>query len=93
MDALGVAPRRHAPALARKKLRQALKANRHVVKYLCGAAECPHVPVDAYALGSEEEAIFCAQMLGAAWEAASGALPWLRTNAGTKIKPRRRRRR
>jgi tetratricopeptide (TPR) repeat protein len=78
--------------LARNRLREAVRANRHVPRHLSGKAEMPDILPDAYALGSVEEAIFCADDLGEAWLATPGAERWLAT-AKPRTKPKKHRRR
>lgn len=76
---------------ARKRLREAIRANRRVPDYLTGEVEMPEVLPESYAVGSEEEAILCADTLWEAWEAAPGALHWLEDHS-VKAKPKKRRR-
>jgi tetratricopeptide (TPR) repeat protein len=81
-------------AQARERLRDAVKANRHVPKYLSGKAQISEALPDAYSFGSVEEAIFCADELFDAWKETPGALPWLLTSvAGRKTRASKRRRR
>ncbi len=77
---------------ARESLRQAVRANRRVPKYLTGEEELPDDDPPGYALGSEEEAVICAHALGAVWRSTPGAGQWLatRTPAGKSRKRRRR---
>ena len=79
---------------AQERLREAIKINRHVPKYLTGRAEMPEMLPDSYAFGSAEEAMLCADDLGEAWRLTPGADRWLLTFA-PKPKtgaPKRRRR-
>ena len=79
---------------AQERLREAIKINRHVSKYLTGRAEMPEMLPDSYAFGSAEEAMLCADDLGEAWRLTPGADRWLLTFA-PKPKtgaPKRRRR-
>ena len=71
-------------AAARASLRQALGGNRRVAKYLIGKPELPHDDPPSYALRSEEEAVICARALAGAWQATSGAVEWMRTEAYRK---------
>lgn len=74
---------------ARARLREALRANRRVSKYLASGAELPGEAPAAYALGSEEEAIICARALCDVWRATPGAEPWLvRWKSGGKSRKR-----
>ncbi len=77
---------------ARARLREAFRANRHVPRYLTSAVEFPGALPASYALGSEEEAVICADELGDAWRATPGAVGWLKASQ-PKGKPRTRRRR
>jgi len=77
--------------LARERLRGALRANRHVPRYLTGKAEWPVPLPGSYALGSEEEAVTCADELGNAWRATPGAEHWLNAVKAKKKSPARRR--
>jgi tetratricopeptide (TPR) repeat protein len=72
---------------ARDLLRDAIRTNRHVPAYLCDDVEWPGPLPSSYAPGSEEEAVLCAEELGAAWQATRGAERWLRTQ-----RPKRKRR-
>jgi tetratricopeptide (TPR) repeat protein len=81
---------------AKERLRQAFRANPHVPKYLAGKAELPEMLPDAYAFGSEEEAILSADALEEAWQATPDAERWLQTSqpkAKAKQKPHPRRQR
>lgn len=78
---------------ARRRLREALQANRHVPPYLTGEAELPDATPASYALGSVEEAEICAEELVDAWEDTPGAVRWLadhRRTTGTSRKRRKR---
>jgi len=74
---------------ARERLRQAIKANRHVPKYLTGKAEIPELLPDSYSLGSAEEAVLCAVELFDAWKATPGADRWLLSSTPAKPKTHR----
>jgi tetratricopeptide (TPR) repeat protein len=79
---------------AQKRLRAAVKANRHVIAYLSGKAPIPDMLPDSYALGSNEEAILCADGLFEAWRVTPGADRWLSAaKPRPKRKPQARRRR
>ena len=65
-------------ALARKRLRTAVKANRRVPAYLTGQRELPLQPPTFYSLGSDDEAIICADDLIPLWEDTPEAVAWLR---------------
>ena len=78
--------------LARGRLREAVRVNRHVPKYLTGKTEWPGPLPASYAFGSEEEAVLCAHELGDAWRTTPGADAWLKASS-PKGKSRTRRRR
>ena len=69
---------------ARERLREALRANRQVPRYLSGTDEWPEALPEHYALGSEEEAVICAAELGDAWRATPGAEAWLSGRASAR---------
>jgi len=71
---------------ARQRLREAIKANRHVPEYLSGKAAIPDVLPESYSLGSVEEAVFCADEFFEAWGATPGADRWLLSS--TPVKPK-----
>lgn len=78
--------------LARERVREAIRANRHVPRYLTGKAKWPASLPASYALGSVEEAVICAHELGDAWRATPGAENWLTARKPKKkSRPRRRR--
>ena len=79
-------------AAARRRLRDAVRANRHVPRYLTGTAAMPDLLPESYSLGSVEEAILCADELIDAWRKTPGAVPWLLA-APLKKPPKTRRRR
>jgi tetratricopeptide (TPR) repeat protein len=62
---------------ARKHLQNALSVNKHVAQYLLGYEEFPDFLPSSFSLGSEEEAIICADMLINAWDDTDGAIEWL----------------
>jgi tetratricopeptide (TPR) repeat protein len=64
--------------LARRVLRAALKANRRVAAYLTGQRDLPVDLPSHYALGSDEEAVLCADDLMAPWAVTPDAVRWLR---------------
>jgi hypothetical protein len=83
---------------ARERLRAALRANRHVAKYLTGKSKEPETLPESYAFGSAEEAMLCAHDLGPAWRATPGADSWLiastpKPKPKAKRKPQTQRRR
>jgi tetratricopeptide (TPR) repeat protein len=79
---------------ARDRLRAALRANRHVAKYLTGKSKEPETLPESYAFGSAEEAMLCAHDLGPAWRATPGAVRWLNdSRPKSKRKPHTRPRR
>jgi tetratricopeptide (TPR) repeat protein len=74
---------------ARERLRDAIKSNRHVPKYLTGKAEMPDVFPESYSLGSAEEAVLCANEFFEAWQVTPGAERWLLSSAPPKPKTHR----
>jgi tetratricopeptide (TPR) repeat protein len=64
--------------LARKQLRAAVKANRHVPRYLAGQRELPDILPETYTWGSDDEAVLCASELRGPWTATPDAVAWLR---------------
>jgi len=66
---------------ARECLQAALRANRHVPKYITGDAEWTDAEPAEYAPGSREEAYICDGDLGEAWRTTPGAIQWLRAQA------------
>jgi len=64
-------------ATARSHLKKALSVNRHVRKFLLGYEELPDFLPPGYSLGSQEEAIICAEQLIDAWQATAGAVEWI----------------
>ncbi len=67
----------------------AVRKNPFVPPYLSGKSPLPDVKPACYSLGSEEEAIICADMLGRAWMAHPEALAWLGSQANTPPATRR----
>lgn len=78
---------------ARARLRAAMRSNRHGVRFLLADPSTYDADVDAYALGSEEEAIVCACELGEAWRRTPGALAWLRAAGAGRGKTGKKKRR
>jgi tetratricopeptide (TPR) repeat protein len=76
--------REGASRAACASLREALRANRRVPKYLTREEELPDLAPPSYSLGSEEEAVICARALGEVWQATPGAGPWLATEVPRK---------
>ncbi len=58
-------------------LDDALYANSRVVDYLFGIREAPETLPDCYSLGSDEEAVLTAFLLGEAWYATPDAIEWV----------------
>lgn len=65
-------------ANAKKMARKAHKENKWVRQYLVGKKKVPNRTVDSYALGSVEEACYCFDTLGVAWELNPEAIQWLK---------------
>lgn len=57
--------------------KSSLSVNKYVPQYLLGYEELPQFLPLSYSLGSEEEAIICADLLIAAWDDTPGAIEWL----------------
>jgi tetratricopeptide (TPR) repeat protein len=76
-------------AAARDRLREALRANRRVARYLAGAAALPDQDPETYAFGSEEEAVIAARTLAEAWSATPGAAAWLAGGGGRRARRKR----
>ena len=70
-----------------EQLKQAVAANPYVPQYLRGDADIDRDP-DEYSIGSNEEAIICANECGFVWQEIPGAMDWLRAQAA-KPSPRR----
>jgi tetratricopeptide (TPR) repeat protein len=77
---------------SRERLREAVKANRHVPSYLTGKAAIPEVLPDGFSLGSLEEAMICADEMIEVWNETPGAIPWLLAVAPKQQSKKRRRR-
>jgi tetratricopeptide (TPR) repeat protein len=80
-------------ARAQACLRNACRANPHVVDYLCAPETIPLEGPPHFALGSREEAAYVAGELHAAFAATPGALDWIRTaglSRGSRRGPRAR---
>lgn len=63
-------------ATARRHLAKAIQVNPHVADFLLDDEPLPPLP-QGYSLGSEEEAVVCADLLQTAWDLTPGALEWL----------------
>ena len=79
-------------AAAAARLRDALRANRRVAKYLHGADPLPAQDPETYAFGSEEEAVIAGHRLVEAWQATPGAAEWLSAAAEGRRGGKKRRR-
>jgi tetratricopeptide (TPR) repeat protein len=79
-------------AAAAARLRDALRANRRVAKYLHGADPLPAQDPETYAFGSEEEAVIAGHCLVEAWQATPGAAEWLSAAAEGRRGGKKRRR-
>lgn len=72
---------------ARKLLKAARRANKHVVAFLTGKKDMPPEPPPYYSPGDEDDAVlYVANHLGA-WKATPGALTWIK--GATARKPRK----
>jgi tetratricopeptide (TPR) repeat protein len=65
---------------ARRLLKAAQKANKHLVAFLVGDKHPPSELPDYYSMGDENEAIHYVAGFLPAWKATPGAVPWLRAN-------------
>ena len=63
---------------AAKALKEARKTNRHVEKYLTGKKRLPKDVPGHFGFGDENEAIICADAIGAAWKQQRQAVAWLK---------------
>lgn len=66
---------------AERALKHARTGNRFVELYLTGRKKIPPKMPDYYSFGSQEEALICVDIIGAAWAAHPEALAWLRSSA------------
>jgi tetratricopeptide (TPR) repeat protein len=73
-----LALRRQDQPAARRLLRAAMKANRRVPAYLAGLRDLPPELPSHYAIGSDDEAVLCADDLMEPWSDTPGAAAWLR---------------
>lgn len=83
-------------AEARRRLSDAVRANRYVLEYLTADRTMLNRPIDSYTFGSDEEAIVCSEHLGEAWRRTPGAVAWAKQASpggprGRKKSKRRRR--
>jgi tetratricopeptide (TPR) repeat protein len=76
-----VSLRKNDRRLARTRLRAALRANRHVPKYLTKQRALPEFLPEEYVWGSHEEAVLCALDLMDAWQSTPFATAWLKAEA------------
>jgi len=77
---------------ARERLRQAVRANRHVPACLLGKKTWRGSLPASYGLGSQEEAAITEDLLGDLWRATPGAERWLAAHASASRSRKRRRR-
>ncbi|HWE36167.1 MAG TPA: hypothetical protein VG406_06310 [Isosphaeraceae bacterium] len=73
-------------AAAKKRLKEAKKANKHVPAYLLGEKPMPARPPGYYGLGDDNEAVLYAAAALSAWKSTPGAVAWLRAAAPKKRK-------
>jgi hypothetical protein len=79
-----------AGATAKKKLRAALKTNKHVADFLIGVETLPPRLPASYSPGGRDEAALYAAGFLAGWKAVPGAVDWVTAEAPTpKLKPPR----
>ena len=62
---------------ARNNLKKALDINKYVPRYLLGDEAFPPIVPAGFSIGSEEEAVICADMLIDAWNETPRAIEWL----------------
>ncbi|HUG80325.1 MAG TPA: hypothetical protein VML01_01585 [Bryobacterales bacterium] len=62
---------------ATRSLKEARKQNRYVEPYLSGKKRIPDVDPEFYTVGTESEAIVCANLLAAPWSLHPVAVAWL----------------
>jgi tetratricopeptide (TPR) repeat protein len=77
---------------AQERLRQAVRANRHVPACLQGKKTWPGPLPASYGLGTREEAAISEDLLGELWRNTPGAARWLATHASASRSGKRRRR-
>jgi hypothetical protein len=77
---------------ARERLREAVRANRHVPACLQGKKTWPGRLPASYGLGTREEAAITEDLLGELWRNTPGADRWLATHASASRSGKRRRR-
>lgn len=70
---------------ARRVLRHARSANRHVEAYLSFKKQLPRTLPDSYSFGSEEEAVHCSFCLLEAWGKHPPAVVWLRAGGPSAL--------
>ena len=58
-------------------LKEALKANSHIPKYLSGKKRLPRSMPGSYRLGSLDEAVIYVDLCGKCWKDTPGAIAWL----------------
>jgi tetratricopeptide (TPR) repeat protein len=80
-------------AESRSRLAAAYQCNRRVRKFLLGNADLPEDQPDSFRIGSEDEAVIVACELIDDWQAAAGAVAWLKAQTQTTTKRRKKRRR
>lgn len=74
-------------ASARRRLREAMKHNPHVVPYLLGQRRMPRTLPEMIGLGDKDEAVAYVAEFGSAWRDTPGAMEWLRaTSQGERHK-------
>jgi tetratricopeptide (TPR) repeat protein len=69
--------------LARRRLRAAIRSNRHLAKYLAGQRELPDDLPAVYTIGGPDEAAVFASHLIDAWSSTPGAVDWLHAELRT----------
>ena len=77
LEALSIYRRDGDTPLARRRLKRAIRSNRHVPDFILGRRGLPENDPGAISLGGEDEAACCAAELEEGWRATPGALDWL----------------
>lgn len=73
---------------ARKELKIALKSNKFVPEYITGKKPIPRFLPDRITMGGEDEGFCCASRFLPAWKRVSGAIEWLKEQAGIRTYPK-----
>jgi tetratricopeptide (TPR) repeat protein len=88
LEVLSLYRREGDTPLARKRLKHAVKSNKHVPDFLLGRRESPLDECGIFSPGEEDEAACCATELEDGWRATPGALAWLEEHLSSAPKRR-----